>query len=304
MINYEKDVREFHSKYGPFTIAQQRAQVEEEALELIAAIAKRDRVAIAGECVDLLYAALGLAAGDAEDPGNIIDCIKLLGDEVAIDLAEWSQIDCVMHISTRCRTGNIPYRMTFAAKAIAKVYSAPLPPVWAEVHAANMRKVRNPAYSRTPEELEADRNKWARKFSPEEIATASTPVRKPTKPPGWVGPDIAGVLGLKQGKLQELYVIFDGPPTHEAGRFVEVENTEGKSVSTNCEWVEQSNGYWALGPFYDCTSPEPNIIQGKPCDNLAAPKKVCSYGSDKCGMCDEPFADCICDETPDPEPRP
>lgn len=40
-------------------------------------------------------------------------------------------------------------------------------------------------------------------------------------------------------------VVFDGPPGHESGRFVEVENSEGVSVSLG-EWIERPDGYWVL----------------------------------------------------------
>lgn len=40
-------------------------------------------------------------------------------------------------------------------------------------------------------------------------------------------------------------IVFDGPPGPVCGRFVEVENTEGKSISFG-DWVERSDGYWAL----------------------------------------------------------
>lgn len=40
-------------------------------------------------------------------------------------------------------------------------------------------------------------------------------------------------------------VVFDGPPSHESGRFVEVEDPTGKSVSVG-EWIDRSNGLWAL----------------------------------------------------------
>lgn len=45
--------------------------------------------------------------------------------------------------------------------------------------------------------------------------------------------------------MRTIDVVFDGPPSHESGRFVEVEDESGKSV--NCgEWVERDDGYWAL----------------------------------------------------------
>lgn len=47
-----------------------------------------------------------------------------------------------------------------------------------------------------------------------------------------------------------LYIIFDGPPSHESGRFVEVEDETGRSVGlSGREWIEEENGLWALGPF-------------------------------------------------------
>lgn len=40
-------------------------------------------------------------------------------------------------------------------------------------------------------------------------------------------------------------VVFDGPPGPEAGRFVEVEDSTGASISMG-EWIERDDGYWAL----------------------------------------------------------
>ena len=40
-------------------------------------------------------------------------------------------------------------------------------------------------------------------------------------------------------------VLFDGPPSHEAPRFIEVESPPGTSVSFG-EWVARGNGLWAL----------------------------------------------------------
>lgn len=40
-------------------------------------------------------------------------------------------------------------------------------------------------------------------------------------------------------------IVFDGPPSHESGRFVEVENSEGASIKFG-EWVHREDGYWAL----------------------------------------------------------
>jgi len=40
-------------------------------------------------------------------------------------------------------------------------------------------------------------------------------------------------------------IVFDGPPEHEAGRFVEVENPEGRSVRVG-KWIKRENGWWSL----------------------------------------------------------
>ena len=40
-------------------------------------------------------------------------------------------------------------------------------------------------------------------------------------------------------------IVFDGSPGHVAGRFVEVEDQDGRGVSVG-EWVERGNGYWVL----------------------------------------------------------
>lgn len=43
--------------------------------------------------------------------------------------------------------------------------------------------------------------------------------------------------------MSEIYIRFDGPPEHEAGRFVEVER-DGKGISFG-EW-RQDGEYWLL----------------------------------------------------------
>lgn len=46
----------------------------------------------------------------------------------------------------------------------------------------------------------------------------------------------------QQGYLD---VVFDGPPNHESGRFVEVEDETGKSINAG-EWIDRKDGLWAL----------------------------------------------------------
>jgi len=40
-------------------------------------------------------------------------------------------------------------------------------------------------------------------------------------------------------------IVFDGPPGPESGRFVEVEDHEGKSIKFG-EWEHRPDGYWVL----------------------------------------------------------
>lgn len=40
-------------------------------------------------------------------------------------------------------------------------------------------------------------------------------------------------------------IVFDGPPSHECGRFVEVEDPTGRSISVG-QWIDRGNGIWAL----------------------------------------------------------
>ena len=44
---------------------------------------------------------------------------------------------------------------------------------------------------------------------------------------------------------EAINIIFDAPPSHESGRFVEVENDNGESIKIG-EWIEQDGGFWAL----------------------------------------------------------
>lgn len=40
-------------------------------------------------------------------------------------------------------------------------------------------------------------------------------------------------------------IVFDGPPGHIPGRFVEVENQDGAGINFG-EWVHREDGYWVL----------------------------------------------------------
>jgi hypothetical protein len=44
---------------------------------------------------------------------------------------------------------------------------------------------------------------------------------------------------------QYVDIVFDGPPGHHSGRFVEVENSDGMSIKFG-EWIQRPDGYWVL----------------------------------------------------------
>lgn len=46
-------------------------------------------------------------------------------------------------------------------------------------------------------------------------------------------------------KTNHIDVVFDGPPGHVPGRFIEVENDQGASVNVG-EWIQRPDGYWVL----------------------------------------------------------
>lgn len=43
----------------------------------------------------------------------------------------------------------------------------------------------------------------------------------------------------------EIRILFDGPPSHESGRFVEVEDVDGRSIKAGT-WHERADGLWEL----------------------------------------------------------
>ncbi len=55
--------------------------------------------------------------------------------------------------------------------------------------------------------------------------------------------------GREAGKL---YIVFDGPPGPESGRFVEVEDPTGASIRLG-EWIQEGD-YWNL------VIPDPRIL--------------------------------------------
>ena len=76
-------------------------------------------------------------------------------------------------------------------------------------------------------------------------------------------------------ETKALNIIFDGPPAPEAGRFVEVETDDGRSVNAG-EWTNRPDGMWALRitqlPF---TTPAPAM---PPCWDCEGETEVCHGG--------------------------
>lgn len=65
-----------------------------------------------------------------------------------------------------------------------------------------------------------------------------------------MGPDLGGRPGkmdtlAKKAKTPPINIIFDGPPSHRSGRFVEVEDDQGRSLGIGT-WIDRGGGYWAL----------------------------------------------------------
>lgn len=50
---------------------------------------------------------------------------------------------------------------------------------------------------------------------------------------------------VPSGKPPYVDIVFDGPPSHVAGRFVEAESPAGVGVRIG-EWIDRGDGYWAL----------------------------------------------------------
>lgn len=45
--------------------------------------------------------------------------------------------------------------------------------------------------------------------------------------------------------FRHIDIVFDGPPGPESGRFVEVENDQGASISLG-QWLQRPDGFWVL----------------------------------------------------------
>lgn len=65
--------------------------------------------------------------------------------------------------------------------------------------------------------------------------------------------------------MKEIHIVFDGPPGPEAGRFVEVEDENGKSFNAG-DWRQRADGLWEL--VIKSTTPDRKEL---PCDCMMAP---------------------------------
>ncbi|WP_244110401.1 MULTISPECIES: Lar family restriction alleviation protein [Burkholderia cepacia complex] len=67
--------------------------------------------------------------------------------------------------------------------------------------------------------------------------------------PGWqlwtAGIAYARAANETEAEGAFIDIVFDGPPSRESGRFVEVEDEHGRSFNAG-EWIDRGNGLWAL----------------------------------------------------------
>ena len=67
------------------------------------------------------------------------------------------------------------------------------------------------------------------------------------------------------------YIVFDGPPAHESGRFIEAENENGSGLRVG-KWAQRDDGLWTLGPFVEAPPPATEeikhceVTEGHPCE--------------------------------------
>jgi hypothetical protein len=75
--------------------------------------------------------------------------------------------------------------------------------------------------------------------------------------------------------MSNLNIIFDGPPAAQSGRFIEVEDDEGRSINAG-EWIDRGDGTWVLR----LATPETTATT---IDEIA---HLCNHGYAICSPCD------------------
>ena len=86
--------------------------------------------------------------------------------------------------------------------------------------------------------------------------------------------------------MKPFKIVFDGPPGPEGPRFIEVEDLEGRSIKHG-QWVEQSDGTWAL--LFKCEENEGghNESAVRPFGHVAedAEKLLAELAGEEAGHC-------------------
>jgi hypothetical protein len=59
------------------------------------------------------------------------------------------------------------------------------------------------------------------------------------------GASVSDIVDMIDSHYQPINIVFDGPPSHESGRFVEVETLNGESINAG-EWTKREDGLWSL----------------------------------------------------------
>jgi hypothetical protein len=97
--------------------------------------------------------------------------------------------------------------------------------------------------------------------------------------------DAARALSQQREQGDFIDVVFDGPPSHDSGRFVEVENTQGGSIRVG-EWIDRGNGLWALriprdtsGLGYRASRAETGITKRDECEHCHWVTQVRQFGT-------------------------
>ena len=80
-------------------------------------------------------------------------------------------------------------------------------------------------------------------------------------------------------ELEALHIVFDGPPSHEAGRFVECETPDGRSLNAG-EWHERNDGLWELRISASSFAAlrQPDAVPGALVERLLADQDAISGG--------------------------
>lgn len=80
--------------------------------------------------------------------------------------------------------------------------------------------------------------------TPEEIAT-ELQNNLPLSTTEWRAMVAAIEADRAQRQTRTVHIVFDSPPAHESGRFIETETPDGRGAKVG-QWIERADGYWAL----------------------------------------------------------